>query len=744
MRKMPESVDSRLVPGRGGSDGGPRRGAASVLRWSAPLTSIGLSLVLSLTLLAGAVSSSARAGVVVAAPELSSLEKPDEVTGDAAATSGATLPPEELSLVGHIGGPVRAVIADATTAWISEGIGFSRLDISRGEDVRLLGHHALGLSADVWSLARHGRTLYAGASDGLHVVDVSEPTRPIEDEVVASAGAIRAISVYAPPGADSHWLFLTDEQVGVRVVESTSDGDVLPVAALDGTGGSMARVALDGTQAVVPADDAMLFDVTDPSDPVLIGRVSTAGRVRGVAASAGWAFISDSVDGLLVVPLGGPLSPVARLANVGSGRVYLRGPSLYIIEEHESRETTLRLIDVSDPTHPRDVLGGESTYSVLRGSVDLALLGDRLLAARTDRVSFVDVSDRHWPAIVADHQVTWPLRQLAAGGRCAYAARGVPGMDVVRIEPPADMLVLGAWRPPGGTSGVHVSDHYLYVSDEAGFGRFDSSDPCEIEPRELPFAPNWAPTSWIASEHARLVASTPRELYVADLRGDDMPRERSRTTYENLPGWPATGIARDVVLHGPDLAYVAAGGSGLAVVSLVDPSRPVLRRLQLPPEGLEILSLALGASDDPGGGRLLVAGTSDGVLLYDTTDPLAPGLLRGFMRGVQAVDVFLDGDLLFVAADLDGLMVVDLSDRDSPTVRASIRPPYSVSTVITQREEVLAAGSGLLVLTLRHVPVPTPTPVVTQEPARTPTFEPTPTPGSGVDRHRRVFPLVLK
>jgi hypothetical protein len=473
-----------------------------------------------------------------------------------------------------------------------------------------------------------------------------------------------------------------------------------------------------------------------------------------VAAASGWAFIADSEDGLLVVRLGDSLAPVARLEDVGAGRLYLRGPSLFVLEEHGGAKNTVRLIDVADPANPVDVLGGESTYHVLRGAMDLAPVGNSLVAARSHVVTLADLSDRNWPRVMSEEHVTWPLTRLADAGACLYAARGEPGMDVLAVARPGGPVLEAAWRPPGGTAGVHYHDGYLYVSDAAGFGRFDATSPCEPEPRELPFAPHWKPTRWMSTHGSRLVATTPLELYVADLRGTDFPRERVRRAYVELPGWPSGAVARDIVLADEDLAYIAAGSAGTAVVDLADPSAPFVRRIEASPEGLDVQAVDVR-------GKLLAAGTSDGVLLYDVTDPLSPRLDAVALRGLSTVGLDLGEGWLHVAADLDGLRVLDVTQPRRPIEVAALRVPYSVTSVVASGQRVYAAGAGLLVLERHEEPERTPTATREPDPATpsatpsatptaTPSTEPTPTakPTATADPQlggrRRLLPLAIK
>jgi hypothetical protein len=662
-------------------------------------------------------------------------------TACASVASGSPPSAEGLrfSVVGQIGGPVRAVAADATTAWVGEGIGLSRIDLANPDAVVADAHLSLGAGSDVWSLAWHDRFVFAGTTSGVHVVEGRAPAMR-EVAFLPTAGRVRAITVFAPEETARVWLFVTDVLDGVKYVEVTASGALLPVAMVTSLGGATAAVAVDGAYAVVPGDGVRILDLSTPTLPVEVARVATSGSVRGVAAGGGVAYLSDSVDGLVVLPLDSRLVPTTRVPGIAGGRIYLCGSNLFVVESPTTGTSMVRLIDVSDPLRPLLVPVDEGAYAALAGAQDLAMVGARLLAARVSALTVADLSDRYRPKVRTEYEVAWPIRQLSERADCVFAVKGAAGLDFVdATRPDAATIALG-WRPPGGVSGVLVHDGYAFVSMTDGMARLDVDMPCAPLPLEMPFAPGWPATRWIAAGGRRLAATSAEELDLAEIQGAETPRVLGRSRYDAMPGWPADTVAQGIALFEGPVAYVAAGDAGLVVLNLINPLQPVVNRVLRAPEGLTVRVVVVQ-------GRLLAVGTAAGLLLYELGDPLAPRLVGAALSSDAIIDVALAGDRLYAAADLAGLLVYDVADPSRPSLVGAVQPPYPVTSVVAGDRHVFAAASGLLILDevsvtppvsphpttatstpLPEVPTATPTPPPSPTPSATTTLEPTPTP----------------
>jgi len=630
----------------------------------------------------------------------------------------------ELELVGHVGGAVRAVVVEEGRAWMGQGVGVTEVDLTAPDDARETWRLVLGAHADVWSLARVGTFLAVGASDGVYLVDhaAHEPRvlarLPLERPV-------RALTALGPDRNGALYVLAVTPGHDAAVIAVSTDGTASVVAEVPDSAGATTGIAVDGARGLFAGRELRVLDLSDPAAPTVVATAAVSGTVRGLAAAGGFGYVADSRDGLLVLALDDPGAPVGRLSGVRAGRLILRGHIAFLLEEHATGPNTVRLVDVADPASPRDVLGGESTYEVLRGALDLACAADVCAAARGRGLVVADVRDVRWPLPRSEVASTWPVAGIAPAGGCVYAALGENGLGVIDVRVREAPLPWAGWRPVGGVDGVHVSDGHAYVSAANGFSRIDVSDPCDPVPRETPFAADWPATAWIASGGRLLAATTTTQLRLAALGVDRAPEETAAIQYAALPGWPGQAVAQGIAMGEDAVAFVAAGPGGVAVMGLEDPSAPRLLRVLPPPEGAAVLSVALA-------GRQLAAGTSAGVLLYDAQEPATPRLVGAHAGHYSARSLAYHGPrTLLVAADEGGLLVLDVSDPARPAQRTAWRPPYAVSVVAVGADEggaedealVLVAGAGLGVMRLR-ASGDTPTPPASDTP---PPAEPSPT-----------------
>jgi hypothetical protein len=135
-----------------------------------------------------------------------------------------------------------------------------------------------------------------------------------------------------------------------------------------------------------------------------------------------------------------------------------------------------------------------------------------------------------------------------------------------------------------------------------------------------------------------------------------------------------------------DLAYVAAGDSGLSVVDVSDASAPTVK----------------GTYDSPGaasgihvdGGRAYLADSWGGPQVVDVSDSRSPTPL-GRVRIPRALAVRVVGHHAYVAAEEGGLRIVDVSDATAPVEVGSYSAGGDVNDVaVIKNVAYLAAGGG--------------------------------------------------
>jgi hypothetical protein len=138
-------------------------------------------------------------------------------------------------------------------------------------------------------VAASGDYAYVAANTaGLRVVDVSDPSNPVEVGFCDTPGQSCGVAVSA-----GH-AYVADWGAGLRVVDVSIPSNPVEIGFLD-TPSNACGVALSCGFAYVAAHDAGLrvLDISDPSNPIEVGYYDTPGYAYGVAVSGNHAYLAD-------------------------------------------------------------------------------------------------------------------------------------------------------------------------------------------------------------------------------------------------------------------------------------------------------------------------------------------------------------------------------------------------------------------------------------------------------------------
>jgi len=185
-----------------------------------------------------------------------------------------------------------------------------------------------------------------------------------------------------------------------------------------------------------------------------------------------------------------------------------------------------------------------------------------------------------------------------------------------------------------------------------------------------------------------ITVALPATTFATDVHG--RVQTFAPTPVANL-ALPSFGNNLDVV---GDLAYVAAGSTGLQVVDVSDRTNPHI----------------VGALDTPGnafdvrvvGTTAYVADGASGLAIMDVGDPTHPKLLGAVDTTGTALDVVVKDTLAYVADGASGLQIVDVSDPAHPALRGVVDTPGTAKGVDVMADQPIAvvadANAGVRVV----------------------------------------------
>jgi hypothetical protein len=249
----------------------------------------------------------------------------------------------------------------------------------------------------------------AGAADGLHIVDISNPQMPVLVSTFEMSGGFCKVIV------QGQYAYLTG-----------------------GTPGGLHVV-----------------DISDPFSPVAVGSFETAYYPSDLSITGGYAYIVDEFvhwyqgarGNFYIVDISNPASPTpvavrptpVRLdcVTVAGNYAYMTGPFIYYYGGYWC--DFLYVFDISDPVNPISV-GNMSIDGSLNSAKDLAVAGGRLYLTKqySGGLWAINIDDPAYPILAGTIAAPGNGRGIAVSGECIYAANWYSLM-VFYIGPATDI-----------------------------------------------------------------------------------------------------------------------------------------------------------------------------------------------------------------------------------------------------------------------------------------------------------------
>jgi hypothetical protein len=485
------------------------------------------------------------------------------------------------------------------------------------------------------SLFLAGDSVYVTAFEmegfsGVKVVDVSDPTQPVEagafttpgmphdvaviDDIayvadndslvifdVTDLGSVVEVGRYAPEGeaalihyvtVDGQYVYLIDSLFGVRILDVSNLDQIEEVASIPHNQAdallSHIRICNDRAYYLQHGDgeekSLIILDVSDPRAASEMGRHDMLGFwwFHGFDVSAGYACVAGAQNGLRVLSVANP----NEIEEVSHYQRPSRTMGLAVSGDHTFISThadsnNLLIYDVSDPSSIQEVkaldLEGRPKWISSWGS-HLYLPGVEI--DLTLGVNVLDISNPAEPESIAfwvcpsgELGIPMSITRHENYAIVALAYGGVQILDVTDIDQP---IALGSWtlwdmvtNIDFAVLNVEVSWPYLFLPDQAyGLYVLDASDPANLE--QVASCPTPGQAWWVAlspDDHHLYLADNTGGLRVFDVSNPLLP----------APVGLIQGNLQHVshVLSSGDSIYVADGrGIGLRVYDVSDPTAP--------------------------------------------------------------------------------------------------------------------------------------------------------------------------
>jgi hypothetical protein len=493
----------------------------------------------------------------------------------------------------------------------------------------------IDLDAEIRCISYANGYLFAATgSQGLVLVDVTDPTDPLKRSTFTPADGSSVASVFA----SGNYAYITNVGNKFKIVDVSdpSDPDEIGAEALSGLLVSAVNVHVAGNVAAVAdqVNGLHLINISDKTAPQWESITPIAGAYD-VRLDDGYAYVASIAGGLDIVDIAEISDPEPRGSYTPtdgySVGVFVDGDTAWLADQVNG----LQEIDVSDKDNPRvasTVAGTLGAYSLATdgGSVyvcDYSAGLQRVLGGATVFTPPADAQN----LFVDDNDYLYVVDSGAD-----------EGLRILDAFNPGNIGYLSFVETPGQAYGVFVAGNYAYVADgDAGLAIIDVSE------KDNPEAPIQVDTDGTA--HGVFVSGN--YAYVAD--GDEGLQIIDVSDKDNL-GTPVqvdtTGTAYGVFVSG-DHAYVASGTAGLDIVDLSDNST------------LPVTTGGTAYDVFVSGNYAYVASGTAGLYIVDLSD----NSTLPVTTGGTAYDVFVSGNYAFIADGTNGLVTMDVSDPTDPS-----------------------------------------------------------------------------
>jgi hypothetical protein len=410
-------------------------------------------------------------------------------------------------------------------------------DVTDRTDPQLKGYcaipHNIWRGAYGWSaVALVGHYAYVPTdSQGLQIVDVSDPTNPVPTQLVR-------------PYIDEHGNCITR---GVAVIGNYA----------------YTCVATDGSAYNW---NLHILDVSDPAAPVAVGSCAFTGELQRLVGAGNHAYVCNSRS-LQIIDITQPSQPrrVGEFQVWEGADVAISGHYAYV-----AIETGLSVLDISNPAHPFQI----GTFRTQNRVLSVAVEGNIVcLGVRREGILVLDVSNPAQPRELTFHDRHTSVLDLLIEGDYLYLADWTAGLHMVDLSTPGQTTVVGGYPLDGRAQDVVLSKHHAYVAaGGAGLWVIDVRRPDRPQRVGHLDTTGFARSVFVKGQHAYLAqthsgSGLKESLLVIDVAQPANPRQ--------VGSFATRGGGHDVEVV-DDYAYLANDTEGLRIIRVADPTQPEL------------------------------------------------------------------------------------------------------------------------------------------------------------------------
>lgn len=390
-----------------------------------------------------------------------------------------------------------------------------------------------------------------------------------------------------------------------------------------------------------------IIDISHPNLPQEVGFIDTPGRAKGIFALANYAYVADEDSGLRIIDVSNPQAPVQVNSIVTGGiaeNVFVLGDFAYMVDF-----IGLRIFDVSNPISPLEIgflqTPGASRSIFVKDS--LAFIADWYGGFR-----IINVSNPELPFEMGsfNNNIDEAIDVFVDGHYAYLTFSGdsppVTGLRIFDVSNPWNPVNIGSASVSGWAESVYVSNKMAFVT-RGQIYIYDVSIPANPNLKNI-YYPYGDMSGITVDEQFAYIADKRYGLVILDVSDPNNPQE--------IHSFQLAGIARDIVLVN-NYAYMAY--SGLRVIDISNPFSPV--EVSYYPTTGNPSSIFIKDS------LAYLADGNNGLRILNVKNPSYPFEIGSFPTSGSAVDISIAGNYAYLVNSPAGIHIIDISNPENPT-----------------------------------------------------------------------------
>ncbi|MHA1396832.1 MAG: hypothetical protein ACTSSF_03915 [Candidatus Heimdallarchaeaceae archaeon] len=424
--------------------------------------------------------------------------------------------------------------------------------------------------------------------------------------------------------------------------------------------------------------------------PELVGSYDFSTSAINLFVKGDLAYVVGSFIGLNILNISNPSNPVLVSSFATSG--YAEGVAVRNNFTYIADVNDIVIVNTTDPFNPVAV----STIVDGSSSRDLCIVGNVLfVAGSTKGLLLYNITNPSSPSFLGSYDTLNSAEGVFVQGDFAYVADGLYGdliiVDISDLHHPSYVS-----RVPLGTNpvDVFVQGDFAYVADTHGYVYI-----ININDKNNPYLA----VSYEDNQYTTGVTGEGSFLYVAAHYGGVIILDITQPTKPVVQTSFKTKTDATEVFLKDGLLYVTAGGpDGLSILKISDMVEPkIIGTFHSNWVSKEVYI---------DGNIAYVADSKAGVLIVNITDPTLPSNITTYHTVDRASGVFVSGDYLYIADSTGGLQIVNIADPVHPTNVTAFYPhsSYTINVYVEGNIAYLANGAaGILFVNVTNPSNPT-------------------------------------